>query len=32
MKRLARWIWNSMIAMAEARHAYQKQHGSSAWY
>lgn len=32
MKRLAQWIWNGMIAMAEAREAYYRKHGVSAWY
>jgi hypothetical protein len=32
MKRLVHWIWNGMIAMAEARQEYHKKHGFSAWY
>jgi hypothetical protein len=32
MKRLVHWVWNAMIAMAEARQAYHRKHGYSAWY
>jgi hypothetical protein len=32
MKRLAKFVWTHMIAVAEARHAYHKKHGFSAWY
>jgi hypothetical protein len=32
MKRLAHWVWNGMIAMAEARQEYHRKYGFKAWY
>jgi hypothetical protein len=32
MKKIALAVWNHMIAIAEARDAYYRKHGFSAWY
>lgn len=32
MKRILNAIWAHLIAIAEAREAYYRKHGFSAWY